>query len=219
LTLIFVKTPADYKTAATISLKKSLKTVCGSKQIWLCVIAATTSFGILLSYASFWYTQVQKFYAVDTTDALIISGLIFAGVGIGTPLLGWISNIVKSLIMIIHGSLVLGTMFLLLGIYLPHFNIDSYIIIKIVSFFIGFFLSGAMLFYTVVSEISSDSTRGVALSVTNTGVFLFNSLMMFIPYLFITQQSTSFFTYLWILPFFVLLSILLTYFVKESYPT
>jgi len=217
LSLLIIRTPAGLKGGKNISLKKSLKTVLKSKQIWLCTLAGALSFGVLLAYASFWYVQVQKFYSVENLQAVIISGLIFAGIGIGTPLLGWYSNIVKSRVMVIHITLVTGTMALLLGIYLPHYHIETLIIIKIVSFFIGFLLSGSMLFYTIISEISSNNTRGVALSVLNTGVFLLNTLMLFIPYLFVTFMSVQFFTYLWILPFCVLISILLLYFVKDSY--
>lgn len=216
LTLLLVKSPADYPRVET-SLKQSLMQVLKNKQILLCAIAATASFGTLLAYASFWYLDVQKFYSIQMLDAVIISGMIFVGIGIGTPLLGWISNRLKSRKLIIHVSLCLGTMFLLMCLYLPHYQIESLIIIKIVSFFTGFLLSGSMLFYTVVSELSSNNTRGVALSFTNTGVFLFNTLLMFIPYLFVTQTSSMFFTYLWILPFCIIISILLNYFIKESY--
>ena len=217
LTLLIVKTPLNYKRPESISLKKSLTVVLENKQICLCTIAAATSFGVLLAYASVWYLQIQTYYSVENLDAVIISGMIFAGIGVGTPLLGWFSNIVKSRIMVIHMTLVLGTMALLLGIYLPHFNVDTLIIVKTISFFIGFLLSGSMLFYTVVSEISSDSTRGVAISFLNTAVFLFNTLMLFIPHLFVTYISKEFFTYLWIFPFFTLISILLLYFIKDTY--
>ena len=217
LTLLFVKTPVNYQRPAPISLKKSLTIVLENRQIWLCTIAAATSFGVLLAYAGVWYLPIQTYYAVGNLDAVIISGMIFAGIGVGTPLLGWLSNSVKSRIMVIHMTLVLGTMALLLGIYLPHFNIDTLIIIKIVSFFIGFLLSGSMLFYTIVSEISTDSTRGVAISFLNTAVFLFNTLMLFVPVLFVTYISKEFFTYLWVVPFCTLISILLLYFIKDSY--
>lgn len=219
LTLILVKSPPNQTKTKTkiISLKTSLSMVFKNKQIGLCAIAATTSFGTLLAYAGFWYLNVQTFYAVRMLDAVIISGMMFIGIGIGTPVLGWISNRVKSRKMIIHISLCLGTMFLLMCLYLPHYQINTLIIINIVSFLTGFLLSGSMLFYTVVSEISSDSTRGVALSVTNTGVFIFNTLLMFMPYFFVTNISTQFFTYLWILPFCAIISILLTYFINESY--
>lgn len=217
LTLLFVKTPDDFKRTTMPSLKQSLMIVGKNSQIWLCTIAAATSLGILLAYASFWYLDVQKYYFVQTNEAAVISGMIFIGIGVGTPLLGWLSNLVKSRKMILHTNLVLGTMTLLLGLYLPHFNLNTLVIIKLVSFFIGFFLSSSMLFYTVVSEISSDQTRGVALSITNTGVFLFNTLMMFIPYFFMTAISTTFFAYLWVLPFSVMIAVLITYFINETY--
>ncbi len=216
LALMIITSPAAFQREKNISLGRSLSTVFKNKQIVLCSIAAATSFGVLLAYAGLWYIRVQSFYSVNKLDAVVISGMMLAGIGVGTPLLGWISNIVKSRVMVIHVSLCIGVMVLLMGIYLPHFKINTLIISQVISFFIGFFLSGAMLFYTIVSEISTNATRGVAISVTNTAVFIFNTLMLFIPYLFLTVLSTSFYTYLWILPFFIIFSILLLYFVKDS---
>jgi MFS family permease len=217
LTLLIVKSPSSYQRGEPISLIKSLSLILKNKQIWLCSLAAATSFGVLLAYAGLWYLRVQAYYSVENLQSVIISGMIFVGIGIGTPLLGWLSNVVKSRVMVIHVSICIGTMALLLGIYLPHFDIDNLIIIKIISFLIGFFLSGSMLFYTMVSEMSTNETRGVAISVLNTAVFLFNTLMLFIPYLFVTVLSKDFYTYLWILPFFVMFSLLLLYFVKDTY--
>jgi MFS family permease len=217
LTVIFVKSPLAFKRPLNISLFKSLASVYQNGQIWLCTIATATSFGMMLAYASVWYQKVQSYYSVGNLDAMIISGMIFFGIGVGTPWWGWMSNILESRIMVLHVTLVLGTMALILGIYMPHFSVDSLIPVKIISFLIGFFLSGSMLFYTVVSEISSASTRGVAISFLNTGVFLFNTLMLFIPYLFVTHISKDFFTYLWTLPFCSLISIMLLYFIKDTY--
>ncbi len=217
LSLIFVKSPPDSKKGENLSLSSSLKQVLKNPQIWLCTLAASFSFGTLLAYASFWYLDVQKFYAVDALDAVMVSGMLFIGIGIGMPILGWISNRLKSRKMVIHISLCLGTMFLLMCLYLPHYQINTLAIIKTISFLTGFFISGSMLFYTVASEISSKSTRGVALSATNMGVFLFSSIMMFTPYVFVSSISKMFFTYLWVLPFFVILSILINYFVRESF--
>jgi MFS family permease len=217
LSVIFVKSPASSAKTKDISLLKSIRKVVGNRQIILSTAIATLSFGTLLSYAGFWYLNVQKFYSITMLDAVSVSGMMFIGIGVGTPVLGWLSNKLKTRTEVIHVSLCLGTMFLLMCLYMPHYHFESLIIIKIISFLTGFFLSGSMLLYTVVGEISTDATRGVALSVTNTGVFLFNTLLMFFPYLFVTATSSMFFTYLWILPFFVLISILLDYYLKESY--
>jgi MFS family permease len=217
LSLTFIKSPSTFQLEEGISLKKSLGIVLKNKQIILCSIAAATSFGVLLAYAGLWYIKIQAYYSMENLQAVVISGLIFFGIGIGTPFFGWLSNRAKSRTMILHVTLCLGTMVLLLGIYLPRFNFNSLILAHIISFFIGFLLSGSMLFYTIVSELSSNATRGVAISVLNTAVFLFNTLMMFIPLLFLTKVSTEFFTYLWTLPFFILVSILLLYFIKDSF--
>ena len=215
--IIFVKSPSSSKTKQAISFTKSMGIVLKDKQIWLCSIGGATSFGVLAAYASFWYMTVQKHFTVSSQKSLIISGMIFVGIGVGTPFLGWLSNKLQSRKLVIHTSVVLGAMFLLLGLYLPHFDSNTYILIEFVSFCIGFFLSGSMLYYTSISEISSNNTRAVALGLINTTVFAFNTALLFIPQLFITKQSQNYFTYLWILPISVLVSILISYFVKETF--
>lgn len=216
LTILFVKLPENHAQKKPISFKKSLKKVINNKQVWLCTIAAATSFGILLAYADFWYVRVQKYYLVEKIDTALIGTMFSLGIALGTPILGWLSNVVKSHKLILHISLVIGNMMLLLALYTPHLAIKTLIIIKIISFLTGFFLSGAMLFYTVAKEAVPEETQGVALGIANTGVFLFNSVMLLIPYVFVTSISKEFFTYLWILPFCVMISILLNYFIQEK---
>ncbi len=215
LSLLFIKPPPEHHHKQHISFKASLQIVASNPQIWICTFAAATSFGILLAYADLWYAQVQKYYSVEHNQTAIIGSMFYFGIGLGTPLLGWISNLVKSRKLILHITLVLGNMALMLAIYLPHFTIDTLIIIKIISFCTGFLLSGSMLFYTIVKEETSANTRGVALSIVNMAVFLFNSVMLLIPYIFLTSISRQFFTYLWVLPFCVMISILLLYFIRE----
>lgn len=217
LALLIIKTPDGYQLAKNISLGQSLSMVCKNKQTWLCALSAATSFGILLAYGGLWYMPIQEYYSVNSSTAVLIGGMVFFGIGIGTPLLGWLSNRVKSRKMILHLTLVLGNMGLIMAIYLPHYSINNYIIIETVSFFTGFMLSGSMLIYTMVSEMSTNSTRGIALSITNSSVFLFNTILLFVPYLFVTASSPQFFTYLWVLPFCTMISILLSYFINETY--
>lgn len=218
LSLLFVSSTSKATHADKMSLRASLKQVLSNIQIWLCSAAAAMSFGIVLSYASFWYMPVQDFFQVSTLESVIISGIIFLGIGVGTPFIGWLSNLAKTRKMLIHVTVTAGAMALIAGLYLPHFEFNSLLLIKIISFLIGFLLSGAMLYYTIVNEISTDETRGVAISVLNTAVFVFNTLMLFIPYLLKLHSSQHFFTYLWVLPFFVMFSILILYFIKDSQP-
>lgn len=214
---LFVKSPPHHgKEKHSLSFGQSMSVVLKNKQMWLCSVAAATSFGVLAAYGSFWYLQVEKYFSVDISTSLIISGMVFIGIGIGTPFFGWLSNKLHSRKLAIHISVVPGAMFLIMGLYLPHFNTNFYIPIEFVSFCIGFFLSGSMLYYTCISEISSEATRAVALGLINTSVFIFNTALLFIPQLFVTASSPSYFTSLWILPVCVLISIFCGYFVKET---
>lgn len=217
LMLIFVRSPSDAPKTQPLSFGASMGMVLKNKQIWICAIAGATSFGVLAAYGSFWFMQVQQYFSVSVASSLVISGMVFVGIGIGTPFFGWLSNKWKSRNLTIHVAVVLGTIFLIMGIYLPHFDFNNYIIVKFVSFFLGFFLSGSMLYYTCISEISSNNVRAVALGLINTCVFIFNTCLLFIPQFFITKASTTYFTSLWILPVSVLISIFLAYFVKETF--
>ncbi len=217
LMILFVTSPPHSKPQPKLSFGKSMTTVLTNGQIWLCALAGAASFGVLAAYASFWYMTVQKHFSVQSSSALIISGMVFVGIGIGTPFFGWLSNRFQSRRLLIHIAVVLGAVFLLMGLYLPHFDSNTYLPIDFVSFCIGFFLSGSMLYYTCISEISSNNTRAVALGLINTTVFLFNTMLLFLPQLFITKSSPNYFTSLWVLPVCVLLSIFLGYFVKETF--
>ncbi|MEM1244264.1 MAG: hypothetical protein AAGG80_05525, partial [Pseudomonadota bacterium] len=84
------------------------------------------------------------------------------------------------------------------------------------SFLLGFFVSASMLYYTMVSEIFDLSFKGVALSVTNTGVFIFNSLLLFIPHPLLLANS-KYLPSVWILPTFLVISIIALKFIKDTY--
>jgi MFS family permease len=217
LMLLFVRSPSNAKSQQLLSFGKSLSLVFKNKQLWLSSLAGAAAFGALAAYASFWYMPVEKYFSVSLSQSLITSGMMFVGIGIGTPFFGWYSNYIKSRRLAVHIAVVIGTIFLMMGLYMPHFDINSYLPIEVISFCIGFFLSGSMLYYTCVNEISPSNTRAVALGLINTCVFIFNTCLLFIPRLFITKTSTEYFTYLWVLPVCVLISIFLAYFVKETY--
>lgn len=214
--ICFVKNPETKATNSHTGFLDSIKKVGKNPQLWYCTIALATSFGVLLAYAEFWYNDVQIFYGINPSESMITSGMIFVGIAAGTPFMGYFSNLVLSRIMIIQISLALGVMCLLAGIYLPHFPFESLLPLKTISFFIGFFLSGSMLFFTIVNEIFPEQVKGIALSISNTGLFLVNSLLLFAPYCLTT--SKVFFTRLWLLPAILMIAFIFLYFIKESWP-
>ncbi len=218
ITVIFFKEPrsqvSEKSSEKPPSLISSVMAVVRIPGLWLCALSAGLSFGALLAYVSFWYVKVQDFYKVEEPNIIFLATLTFIGIGVGAFFWGLVAKYVKPLTTLIHSTLILGTLFLLLGIYLPHFNINTLIFAEIIAFCIGFFLAGSQLFYTIAAEMVPKHLTGIALSVVNTVVFLVNTLLLSLPYVFRTETST-FYNTLWLFPFCIVLSIGLLVYMKS----
>ena len=215
LSLIFIRNPKGYIPEAQ-SFVKPIAQVCKNRQVWLCGFIAAFSFGVLIAYGSYWVTDVQKSYNVDNVSAAAVTGFVFAGIGIGAPLLGWLSNLIKSRKAVLHVTICIGTIMMILALYLPHFDTNTLILSKVVAFGAGFFLTGSMLLYTCVGEIMPNNLRGIALGLVNMLVFVVCALVASIPNLFST--SKVYYTSLWVFPALLVVSLLLLYYLKETYP-
>ncbi|MEK6248738.1 MAG: MFS transporter, partial [Planctomycetales bacterium] len=143
------------------------------------------------------------------------SAYLFAGIGLGTPFLGWLSNYAKNRKGVLHISMCIGTVFMLAALYLPHFPTPSLSPAKFVAFGVGFFLSGSMLVYTCAGELLPNSLRGMAIGIINMFVFIGSTLISSLPYVMVT--STEIYTKLWVMPVLLVISIMMIYFVKETY--
>ena len=214
LCFVFVRNPKTY-TPVKQSFLKPLAAVLKNRQIWLFSAIGLTSFGVMLAYANVWLIEVQKYHAVSMLNSVRVSAYLFAGIGIGTPFLGWLSNVVKTRKGVLHTSLCIGTIFMLAALYLPHFATPTLVIANTVSFGIGFFLSGSMLIYTCAGEIVSGSLRGMAIGLINMFVFVGSTLISSLPYMMVTSEV--YYTKLWVIPVLLIMSIALVYFVKETY--
>ena len=215
LSLIFIKNPPNIDREHPLSLSASLKTICWNPQLWLCSGALATS--LLLAYASFWYSKVHGQIGVTLHDSMVVSGLIFLGLGVGTPLVGYLSNLMQSRKKVTAVSLLLGVMFLITGIYLPDSLSTNQLLVQVIAFLIGVTLSGSMLFFTMINEIFQPEVKGVAISVSNAAAFLFNSFLLYLPYC--LTSTAEFHATLWVLPLFVVISLIMLVFIRESYPT
>ena len=219
ITILFFRNRKQDETAKSEepaqSFISSILEVVKISRIWLVSFAAAFSFGALLAYVSFWYVKVESHYHVSQPDILLLATLTFFGIGLGTFFWGLMAKYVKSLTTLIHSTLIMGVLFLLAGIYLPHFDINTLLIAETIAFFIGFFLGGSQLFYTIAADMVPKHLTGIALSVVNTVVFLVNTLLLSLPYALKTDTS-SFYNTLWLFPFFVVLSIGLIAFIKQS---
>ena len=214
LCVVFVRNPKN-DSPVKQSLFKPLAIVMKNRQVWLFSFIGLTSFGVLLAYADVWAIKVQQFHEVTTLDSVEVSGYLFLGIGLGTPFLGWLSNVVKNRKVVLHISICIGTIFMLAAVYLPHFPTPTLSIAKTATFGVGFFLSGSMLIYTCAGEILPNSLRGMAIGLINMFVFIGSTFISSLPYALVTSEV--YYTRLWVIPVLLIVSVMMLYFVKETY--
>jgi len=198
-----------------IPILPSLLKVIKNRQVWICTIVASLSFGALLSYSGLWYSGITKAYHVGNFPTSVIGILLFVGIGIGTPLWGAVSNWVKTKKGVMHVTLSLGMIFMLLVIYLPHYHSSTQLIGYINNFCVGLLISSSMLTYTSVAEIVPPELTGLAIAFVNMFVFIVNTIYLSLPnYLFI--KGANFQEVYWLFPASIALSICFLIFIKEE---
>ena len=201
--------------AEMISLFPSLLKVVKNRQVWICTIVASFSFGTLLAYSGFWYSGITKHYHVGITPTSVIGILLFTGIGIGTPLWGAVSNWVKTKKIVMHVTLSVGLIFMILVVYLPHYHFESQLIAYVNNFFVGLLLSSAMLSYSAIAEMLPPEVTGMAIAFVNMFVFIVNTIYLSLPYsLFI--KGADFQEVYWLFPVSIALSICFLVFIKEE---
>lgn len=203
------------KSAPSISVLSALKQVVTNQQIWMNTIVVSAAFGALMAFGGFWYVGIMKYYHVSETMQSFTGIMIFSGIGIGTPLWGMLANKFKSKKMVMHVTTALGGIFMIMALYLPHFDIDTQAISLFNHFCIGFFLSGSMLTYALATEAVAPELSGLALGFVNMFVFVVNTMLMSLPNL-VNVKNATFMNTHWVFPVFVLVAMLFLYFIKEK---
>lgn len=98
------------------------------------------------------------------------TGMMFIGLAIGCPVLGWISDRIKSRLLVMRTSAVVCFLMFVLVVYgnlLPGHEYLSPQIYTLILFIYGFANSGIVSSYALASEINPRRLTGIALGVAN----------------------------------------------------
>ena len=153
------------------------KSVCNT-QIFLASIITALIYGSMLSFITFWNIQYQELYGNDLVVISLLNITALAGIAIGAPLFGLISEKVgkrKPVGMGICIGLFLSLMILLQPVRL------SLPVVFIAMFLIGFFANNVSIGFSIVKENSSPQFIGTSIAYANTILFLGLSLFNILP--------------------------------------
>jgi MFS family permease len=141
-----------------------LRTVLGKSQTWFTGIYAFASWGPVVLFAALWGIPylVEK-YQISTTQASTACAMIWVGVGVGSPLFGWLSDFFQNR----RGILILCSAFTVVSGILVLYAPLSYHIMYFVLFMFGLAGAGQALSFAVVKDNNSNHVTGTAIGFNN----------------------------------------------------
>lgn len=230
LTLFFVKSGAISKNGRANSLMQNLRAVGSIPQAWIAGSYSAMMFVIIAGFASLWCVPyLQVLYNVDVVSSIFGSSMVFAGAAIGAPFSGWLSDKIGRRKPIMYGFAIITLSIVMLVVYSPPAEL------KIMYFWLlalGGFSGAYMIPYAIIKEITPKSVDGTAMGFANmmcifVGAPIFQPLVgMLLKYKASSYEisggevvfSAADYQGAFILmPIFLLLSLLITFFVKETY--
>ncbi len=159
--------------AAEASKKKPtelfrLRKVCGNKQTWLIALYSFAVWAPIAAFAALWGVPfLVAAYGISTAAAAKLCSLIWIGIGIGSPLIGWWSEHMGRRCLPLITAAVIGICSLLSILYIPHLPMP---ILYTLMFFFGLAATGQSLAFAVVKDNNDSDVTGTAIGLNNMAV-------------------------------------------------
>jgi len=154
----------------TRSLTQRFREIITNPQTWYIAIYACLLWAPMSGFASLWGVPFLKHvYGLSKHEAAAVCSLMWLGLALASPLLGWISTAAKSRKWPLAISALFGVIAFTL---LIAFHIPSITIAGILVFIAGAACSGQALSFTTVKEINSERQRATAIAFNNMAVVI-----------------------------------------------
>lgn len=205
-----------------------LKYLIKQKQVWITSIYGALMFMSVQGFTSLWGVPfLMTLYKLPKANAAFINSLTFIGFAVGAPFFGWLSDrVARRKVPMFIGSI--GALICISAItYLSDLTLTM---IGITLFLFGFFISGFLPVFSVARETTPSETNATTMGFVNTLNTLGGALAAVgIGFLLDSQWSgqmiagshaysiAAYHYALAILPMAIGLSIIVLFFVKETY--
>lgn len=209
---------------------KRLVVVCKHAHTWIIGGYAFAIWTPIAVFAALWgVPYLQEKFQISVLAASGLCSMIWLGIGIGSPLLGWFSDRVESRRTALIISSVLGLTATLLLLYWPDL---SYNFTYLVLFVLGLGAGGQTVSFAVVKENNSPEYVGTASGFNNLSVLIGGAIFQPLVGYFLQQTDSwrlvngvhvysvsSYQTALLVMPLCFLASLIIASFIlKESHP-
>lgn len=149
---------------------RRLLSVCSRSYTWLTGAYAFAIWTPIAVFAALWgVPYLQQKYQVSVIVASGLCSMIWLGIGIGSPLLGWVSDRCNSRRLALVISSLLGLIATIVLLYLPNVSIHW---MYVVLFILGFGAGGQTVSFAVVKDNNPPELVGTASGFNNLSVLL-----------------------------------------------
>lgn len=149
-------------------LKQELKEIVRSAQTWWIALYAFCGWGPIAVFAALWgvpYLAVR--FQVPTTQAALAMALVWIGVGVMSPILGWFSDKLGHRCILLRLTSFIGLLSALALFYLPGISFGLSFVFLLG---IGIAASGQILTFALVKDNNRPTTTGTAIGMNNMAV-------------------------------------------------
>ncbi|WP_298624346.1 MFS transporter [uncultured Legionella sp.] len=209
---------------------KRLVAVCKHAHTWIIGSYAFAIWTPIAVFAALWGVPfLQEKYQISVVAASGLCSMIWIGIGVGSPLLGWVSDRIESRRIALIISAVLGLSATLILLYYPSLSYGwSYVIL----FVLGLGAGGQTVSFAVVKENNTSELVGTASGFNNLSVLIGGAIFQpLVGYMLEHSGSgriidgvqvysiAGYQTALLVMPVCFLASLLIaTFLIKESHP-
>ncbi len=150
--------------------KLSFTNIIGNRQTWLIALYSCLLWAPMSGFASLWGVPfLEHAYNYSKPEAALISSMMWLGLALASPILGYLSTEFKTRNWPLRLSALIG--FIAFGIFLE-FQLSSTTLLMALVFIAGAACSGQALAFTVVKEINSPKQRATAIAFNNMAVVI-----------------------------------------------
>lgn len=149
---------------------KRFKEVSKNPQTWWIALYSYTSWAPILVFAGLWGVPfLMTLYHTDAAIAGAGTTVIWIGIAVGSPLIGWWSDRIKRRCLPLALCSFLGVVSSVLAIYCSHL---SWMLMYVLLFVFGFAAAGQALSFGVVQDNNPPRVSGTATGINNMAVII-----------------------------------------------
>lgn len=149
---------------------KRLLSVCHRSYTWAIGAYSFTIWAPIVVFAALWgVPYLQQKYQVGVLVASGLCSMVWVGIGVGSPLLGWVSDRFYSRRLALSISSLFGLVSALILLYMPNVSLAW---MYLVLFFFGFGAGGQTVSFAVVKDNNPTELVGTASGFNNLAVLL-----------------------------------------------